>query len=69
MDIAQKNTNNKVEVSYEAASEFGCDYLRDNVVRQKEEKVQRGLNIVLIDEADSILIDEARFPLLMSDRY
>ncbi|KXS57711.1 preprotein translocase subunit SecA, partial [Listeria monocytogenes] len=68
LDIAQKKAIYTADVIYGTASEFGFDYLRDNMVRQKEDKVQSGLDFVLIDEADSILIDEARTPLLISDR-
>ncbi|EAC8433241.1 preprotein translocase subunit SecA [Listeria monocytogenes] len=68
LDKEQKKAIYTADVIYGTASEFGFDYLRDNMVRQKEDKVQSGLDFVLIDEADSILIDEARTPLLISDR-
>ncbi|WP_088839137.1 accessory Sec system translocase SecA2 [Listeria sp. ILCC792] len=63
----QKKAIYTADVIYGTASEFGFDYLRDNMVRQLDDKVQTGLDFVLIDEADSILIDEARTPLLISD--
>lgn len=67
LDKEQKQAIYKADVIYGTASEFGFDYLRDNMVRKTEDKVQTGLDFVLIDEADSILIDEARTPLLISD--
>ncbi|NOT67268.1 MAG: preprotein translocase subunit SecA [Methylophilaceae bacterium] len=54
------------DITYGTNNEFGFDYLRDNMVHTKEERVQRGLNYALIDEVDSILIDEARTPLIIS---
>ena len=54
------------DITYGTNNEFGFDYLRDNMVYSKEERVQRGLNYALIDEVDSILIDEARTPLIIS---
>ncbi|MGL4343298.1 MAG: preprotein translocase subunit SecA [Metamycoplasmataceae bacterium] len=54
------------DITYSIHSELGFDYLRDNMVLSKEEKVQRGLNYALIDEVDSILIDEAKTPLIIS---
>ncbi|WP_412031800.1 preprotein translocase subunit SecA [Metamycoplasma buccale] len=54
------------DVTYSVHSELGFDYLRDNMVMSKEEKVQRGLNYILLDEVDSILIDEAKTPLIIS---
>ncbi len=54
------------DLSYGTNSEFGFDYLRDNMVTEKEGKVQRKLNYCIIDEVDSILIDEARTPLIIS---
>lgn len=68
---AQMHTNLKREayacdVVYSVHSELGFDYLRDNMVMSKEEKVQRGLDYILLDEVDSILIDEAKTPLIIS---
>lgn len=54
------------DITYGTNNEFGFDYLRDNMVIQKENMVQRGLNYVIVDEVDSILIDEARTPLIIS---
>ncbi|ACF07084.1 preprotein translocase subunit SecA [Metamycoplasma arthritidis] len=68
---AQMPTNEKREayacdITYSVHSELGFDYLRDNMVMSKEEKVQRGLDFILLDEVDSILIDEAKTPLIIS---
>ena len=54
------------DITYGTNSEFGFDYLRDNMVSSLEEKVQRPLNYCIVDEVDSILIDEARTPLIIS---
>jgi len=54
------------DITYGTNNEFGFDYLRDNMVYQVAEKVQRGLNYAIVDEVDSILIDEARTPLIIS---
>ncbi|MBR5251188.1 MAG: DEAD/DEAH box helicase, partial [Clostridia bacterium] len=54
------------DITYGTNNEFGFDYLRDNMVVNKSQLVQRGLNFVIIDEVDSILIDEARTPLIIS---
>ncbi|MDF2593576.1 MAG: Protein translocase subunit secA, partial [Clostridia bacterium] len=54
------------DISYGTNNEFGFDYLRDNMVIYREQMVQRDLNFALIDEVDSILIDEARTPLIIS---
>lgn len=62
----QKKEAYRKDVTYSIHSEVGFDYLRDNMVRNFEDKVQRPLNFALIDEADSILIDEARTPLIIS---
>lgn len=56
------------DVTYGTNNEFGFDYLRDNMARSKEGRVQRVLNFAIIDEVDSILIDEARTPLIISGR-
>ncbi|MGD9569606.1 MAG: preprotein translocase subunit SecA [Sedimentibacter sp.] len=56
----------KSDITYGTNNEFGFDYLRDNMVIRKEEMVQRDLNFCIIDEVDSILIDEARTPLIIS---
>lgn len=54
------------DITYGTNNEYGFDYLRDNMVFSPEERVQRGLNYALVDEVDSILIDEARTPLVIS---
>ena len=54
------------DITYGTNNEFGFDYLRDNMVIHKEQKVQRELNYAIVDEVDSILIDEARTPLIIS---
>lgn len=54
------------DIVYGTNNEFGFDYLRDNMVVKKEDKVQRELNFAIVDEVDSILIDEARTPLIIS---
>ncbi len=54
------------DITYGTNNEYGFDYLRDNMVHSREERVQRGLSYALIDEVDSILIDEARTPLIIS---
>ncbi len=54
------------DITYGTNNEFGFDYLRDNMVIYKEERVQRELNFAIVDEVDSILIDEARTPLIIS---
>lgn len=54
------------DITYGTNNEYGFDYLRDNMVYTREERVQRGLSYALIDEVDSILIDEARTPLIIS---
>ncbi|MHC1681673.1 MAG: preprotein translocase subunit SecA [Clostridiaceae bacterium] len=62
----QRRESYNADITYGTNSEFGFDYLRDNMVVFKEEKVQRGLNFAIVDEVDSILIDEARTPLIIS---
>ncbi|PWF40364.1 preprotein translocase subunit SecA [Massilia glaciei] len=54
------------DITYGTNNEFGFDYLRDNMVYESSERVQRGLNFAVVDEVDSILIDEARTPLIIS---
>ncbi|MBE0490265.1 MAG: preprotein translocase subunit SecA, partial [Halomonas sp.] len=54
------------DITYGTNNEFGFDYLRDNMAFSLEDKVQRGLNFAIVDEVDSILIDEARTPLIIS---
>ena len=64
-NFRRKNAYN-CDITYITNNELGFDYLRDNMVIFKEEKVQRGLHYAIIDEADSVLIDEARTPLIIS---
>jgi len=54
------------DITYGTNNEFGFDYLRDNMVYERNQEVQRGFNFVIVDEVDSILIDEARVPLIIS---
>lgn len=56
------------DITYGTNNEFGFDYLRDNMVVRKEDRIQRKLNYAIVDEVDSILIDEARTPLIISGR-
>ncbi|MGN0629329.1 MAG: preprotein translocase subunit SecA [Oscillospiraceae bacterium] len=56
------------DITYGTNNEFGFDYLRDNMVTYKENRVQRGFSFAIVDEVDSILIDEARTPLIISGR-
>ena len=62
----QKKEVYDCDIMYSTNNELGFDYLRDNMVVRKEDRVQRPLNFVIIDEADSVLIDEARTPLIIS---
>ncbi len=62
----EKKLAYECDIVYGTNNEFGFDYLRDNMATNKEQMVQRGLNYGLIDEVDSILIDEARTPLIIS---
>ena len=66
MDHAAKQAAYAADITYGTNNEFGFDYLRDNMVYGREERVQRGLNYAIVDEVDSILIDEARTPLIIS---
>jgi preprotein translocase subunit SecA len=66
MDHAAKQAAYAADITYGTNNEFGFDYLRDNMVYSAGERVQRGLNYAIVDEVDSILIDEARTPLIIS---
>ncbi|RMX35788.1 preprotein translocase subunit SecA [Mycoplasmopsis fermentans] len=66
MDPYLKRKAYACDITYSVHSELGFDYLRDNMAKTMEDKVQRGLHFCLIDEADSILIDEAKTPLIIS---
>ena len=66
MEHDSKQQAYAADITYGTNNEFGFDYLRDNMVYQNSEKVQRVLNFAIVDEVDSILIDEARTPLIIS---
>ena len=68
MDPQAKQKAYAADITYGTNNEFGFDYLRDNMVIYKNQLVQRGLNYAIVDEIDSILIDEARTPLIISGR-
>lgn len=68
MEPKEKQEAYNADVTYGTNNEFGFDYLRDNMVIYKDQLVQRGLNYAIVDEIDSILIDEARTPLIISGR-
>ncbi len=67
-DFAQKKHAYECDITYGTNNEFGFDYLRDNMASSLEQMVQRPFNYAIIDEVDSILIDEARTPLIISGR-
>ncbi len=66
MDHADKQTAYAADITYGTNNEFGFDYLRDNMATHASERFQRKLNYAIVDEVDSILIDEARTPLIIS---
>ena len=66
MEPAQRRIHYAADITYGTNNEFGFDYLRDNMVVSAEEMVQRGHNYAIVDEVDSVLIDEARTPLIIS---
>lgn len=66
MDHEAKQAAYAADITYGTNNEFGFDYLRDNMVYTADQRVQRGLNFAIVDEVDSILIDEARTPLIIS---
>ena len=66
MENAARKAAYEADITYGTNSEFGFDYLRDNMVNKVEDKVQKPLNFCIVDEVDSILIDEARTPLIIS---
>ena len=68
MNPKEKQEAYACDITYGTNNEFGFDYLRDNMVIYKNQLVQRGLNYAIVDEIDSILIDEARTPLIISGR-
>lgn len=65
-DSATRKAQYDCDITYGTNNEYGFDYLKDNMVIHKEQRVQRGLNYVIVDEVDSILVDEARTPLIIS---
>ena len=66
MSREDKQAAYRADITYGTNNEYGFDYLRDNMVYEVEDRVQRGLNYAIVDEVDSILIDEARTPLIIS---
>ncbi|WP_329195671.1 MULTISPECIES: preprotein translocase subunit SecA [unclassified Streptomyces] len=66
MSPAQRREQYNADITYGTNNEFGFDYLRDNMAWSKDELVQRGHNFAVVDEVDSILVDEARTPLIIS---
>ena len=66
MDNKERQAAYNCDITYVTNNELGFDYLRDNMVIYKEQLVQRGLHYAIIDEVDSVLIDEARTPLIIS---
>jgi preprotein translocase subunit SecA len=66
MEHGDKQAAYAADITYGTNNEFGFDYLRDNMAAQANERFQRGLNFAVVDEVDSILIDEARTPLIIS---
>ena len=68
LDADERQRAYAADITYGTNNEFGFDYLRDNMVTYKERLVQRELNFAIVDEVDSILIDEARTPLIISGR-
>lgn len=66
MNNSDRKQSYNSDITYGTNNEFGFDYLRDNMVHEPNDKVQRGHNFAIVDEVDSILIDEARTPLIIS---
>ncbi len=66
MENEQRKVQYNYDITYGTNNEFGFDYLRDNMAIRVEDRVQRGYNYVIVDEVDSVLIDEARTPLIIS---
>ncbi len=66
MPREEKQAAYRADITYGTNNEFGFDYLRDNMVYESGDRVQKGLNYAIVDEVDSILIDEARTPLIIS---
>ncbi len=68
VETARRGDAYACDITYGTNNEFGFDYLRDNMVTYKENRVQRGFRYAIVDEVDSILVDEARTPLIISGR-
>ncbi|MDX8343187.1 accessory Sec system translocase SecA2 [Rossellomorea sp. YZS02] len=68
MDPSQKKIAYQADITYGVGIEFGFDYLRDNMARDKKDKVQRPYHFAIIDEIDSVLIDEAKTPLIIAGK-
>lgn len=68
MDPSEKMAAYQADITYGTGTEFGFDYLRDNMVYEMAQKVQRPLHYAIVDEIDSILIDEARTPLIIANK-
>jgi len=68
MDHLERKVGYRADITYGTNNEFGFDYLRDNMAKHPDHRVQRELNFAIVDEVDSILIDEARTPLIISGR-
>jgi preprotein translocase subunit SecA len=66
MDFTQRRAAYACDITYGTNNEFGFDYLRDNMARHRDHRVQRGHHYAIVDEVDSVLIDEARTPLIIS---
>ena len=66
LSLSEKQASYNADITYGTNNEFGFDYLRDNMVVYKDRTVQRGHNFAIVDEVDSILVDEARTPLIIS---
>ena len=69
IDDVQRKENHKCDITYATNNELGFDYLRDNMKYELNEMVQRDHNYCIVDEVDSILIDESRTPLIISGRF
>ncbi len=68
MDHLERKVGYRADITYGTNNEFGFDYLRDNMAKHPDHRVQRELNYAIVDEVDSILVDEARTPLIISGR-
>ena len=68
MKIEDRKKAYSLDVTYGCNTEFGFDYLRDNIAKEEKEIVQRELNYAIVDEADSVLLDEANTPMIISNR-